>query len=449
MRDSGNLQLLRLGLLLQLMQRARQVSPEELPFFIVNETHQLFPYHQAVLWECDPQRQGRVTAISGVPLPDRGAPYMGWLDLAIQRLAEGDPALKLHPVGPGDLPAPLAQEWAEWVPPQGLWIPLFGPRQALIGAMLLFRSDPWSEADGHIMGYLAGAYAQSLALRQLGPGGFSWRTALRERRRAIIAVLGAILLLLLVPVRQAVLAPAEAIPSDPTLIRAPFDGVVDRFYIEPNQSVRAGQRLLSLDPAQLQSRLKVAQETRQIAEAELLQATQFSFSDPSYKAKINPLQGKVEQQAAEIAYIEGLLRRIELKAAHDGLAIFDDPNDWLGRPVTIGQRILVVADPVAVALEIRLPAEDAIPLAPDAEVVFFANVAPDEPIPAHLQFASYRATLTPDNIMSYRLRAAFDEGASKPRIGYKGTAKVFGHRVPFLLWVLRRPIKLVRQWLFW
>ena len=47
-----------------------------------------------------------------------------------------------------------------------------------------------------------------------------------------------------------------------------------------------------------------------------------------------------------------------------------------------------------------------------------------------------------------RLRATLDD-ATDHRIGMKGTAKVQGHRVPVLYWVMRRPIASVRQFLAW
>ena len=48
--------------------------------------------------------------------------------------------------------------------------------------------------------------------------------------------------------------------------------------------------------------------------------------------------------------------------------MFDDPNDWIGRPVTTGERLLEIADPNQAELEIWLPVADAITLKPGAEI---------------------------------------------------------------------------------
>jgi hypothetical protein len=129
--------------------------------------------------------------------------------------------------------------------------------------------------------------------------------------------------------------------------------------------------------------------------------------------------------------------------------VFDDPNDWLGKPVTQGEKILAVADPDAVELEVRLPMDDLLALESGAEVLFFSNINPDKPLQASLNYFSYRATPTPADIMAYRLKANFTDKATKPRLGYRGSAKLYGTRKPFILWLLRKPIQTARLWMTW
>jgi hypothetical protein len=94
-----------------------------------------------------------------------------------------------------------------------------------------------------------------------------------------------------------------------------------------------------------------------------------------------------------------------------------------------------------------LPVADAINLEPGAKVQFFLNIDPAAPISAELYFAAYQAEVTPDEALAYRLKARFRQTEALPRIGLKGTAKVFGSRVPFVYYVLRRPLAALRQWL--
>jgi len=176
---------------------------------------------------------------------------------------------------------------------------------------------------------------------------------------------------LVLPVRQSVLADAEVIPHHPNLVRAPLDGVIENFYVQPNETVSVGQKLFALDRTQLRSRLNVARETLDIAKTEYLQATQQAMLDPAAKAKLATLKSKWDQQIAEADYLQTLLNRCEVTASKAGVAVFDDPNDWLGHPVTQGEKILAVADPQTVELEVRLPMDDLIYLEEGSEVLFF------------------------------------------------------------------------------
>jgi len=76
-------------------------------------------------------------------------------------------------------------------------------------------------------------------------------------------------------------------------------------------------------------------------------------------------------------------------------------------------------------------------------------VTPNDPLPAQLSYFSYRASPTPAQVMAYRLKAQFTDTANKPRLGYRGMAKLYGTRQPFILWLLRKPIRTVRLWLTW
>jgi len=445
-----NRQLLRMGALLQLEQRVRSCSPVELPFVMVNETTTVIPYHQAVLWRAL-GRKGRVVAVSGLSALAEDGPYLTWLSALLRRVAAGPEGRRIGPVDRTAAGGDRALEagWSEWMPHHAIWVPLAAGDGPPLGGLLLSRADPWGEAEAHLLDHLAGAFAQAWLLALTGrrrPPAGGWR-----KRAALAAFLCGLAGASLLPVRESVLAPAEVVPSEPILVRAPAEGVVDRIHVRPNEPVAAGQKLLSLDPRQIETRLKVAATARDIAQAEYVQTLQLAVADPEAKARLVVLEGKVQQGNAEVEYLRALLERVEVVAPAAGIAVFDDPNEWVGRPVALGERIMLVADPEAVELEIRLPVGEAMPLADGAEVALFLNVAPTRPVPARLVYASYRSAPSPDGTLAYRLRARFETGAGaapeRPRIGLKGTAKLFGERGPFLLWALRRPLAVVRQWL--
>ncbi|WP_207458889.1 HlyD family efflux transporter periplasmic adaptor subunit [Azospirillum sp. SYSU D00513] len=433
----GNRQLLVLTGLLQLERRARQAATaEELGFLIVNETLGLLRYRQAALW-----RDGAVAALSGVPMVDRNAPYVLWLKrlFAWARATHGGPVA----LDAAALPPDLAGGWADWLPAHALWLPLAGAGERP-AALLLARDEPWSTGEIHLLGYAADAYGH--ALKALTGGKRRWRLRGPGRLLLTMTLLGGAVAALATPVPQSALAPAEVIALDPTVVRAPIDGVVDRFEVQPNEAVREGQLLLVLDRTKLQNRLEVARKAYEVAEAEYRQASQQAvFDTRTNKASVAVLKGRMEQQAAEVAYVNELLARVEIRAPRAGIAIFNDVHDWIGKPVSLGERILTVADPAEAELEIRLPVADAIALDQGAEVRLFLNIDPQNVIPARLSYSGYQAEPTPEGVLAYRLKARLEGESAPPRIGLKGIAKLYGQDSPLILSILRRPLAAARQ----
>lgn len=218
---------------------------------------------------------------------------------------------------------------------------------------------------------------------------------------------------------------------------------------QPNQSVVAGDVLFELDRTTIAGKLEVAAKVLDTAKAELDQATQQAFFDPKAKAGWAVLKAKVEEKQAERAQLEDLMTRAQVKSPRDGLAVMDDPSEWIGRPVSVGEKVLAVADPRQVEVEAWLAPADLIPLEPGGKVVLFLNTAPLSPVVATLSYVAFEATLKPDGVLAHRVRAKIAHDDAIPRIGLKGTARLDGDRVSLVYWLFRRPLAVIRQWLGW
>jgi len=436
------------GVFIELEKRARHAKDEaELQFLMVNETFELTRYRQALLCYHSQAGGPRIVAASGLASIDRNTPFIAWAERLCDHLS-GEADREQRQVTAKDLPDPLAGEWSEWLPAHALWVPLQGADANLSAVLLLARDQAWTEGERHLLDYLTDAYSHAWAalFKKRAPR----QRLLATSRRKLGLFIGCILLFCgLLPVRQSTLAPAEVIARDPMIVRAPLEGVVDRFEVQPNQQVTQEQPLLRLDDTRLNSQLEVARKALQVTEAELRQASQQAFYDERSKASLALIKGRLEQNAEEVSYVENLLERVVIRSPRNGLAIFDNVNDWIGRPVVSGERILMVADPAAVELEISLPVADAIALEQEASVQFFLNISPQSPVEAKLHYASYQAQLTPANLLVYRLLATFDKEQKPLRIGLKGTAKIYGQHTLLALHLLRRPFAALRQFLGW
>jgi multidrug efflux pump subunit AcrA (membrane-fusion protein) len=266
-----------------------------------------------------------------------------------------------------------------------------------------------------------------------------------RRRKIQLGVGMALVALMLLPVRLSALAPAEVVPFAPTIVRAPLEGIVDHFDVQPNDPVKKGQKLLALDPRAIRNKLDVAVQELAVAEAEYRQAAQQAVFDDKSRAQLAVLKGKMDQRRADSDYAKSLLDRIQITASRDGIAVFEDPNDWIGRPVAIGERLLEIADPAEAELEVWLPVADAITLKTGSEIDFFLNIAPSSPLSATVRQTSYEAVLSPAGVVGYRLKATLNDKEHGPRIGLRGTAKLYGERVTLFYYVMRRPLAAARQ----
>lgn len=435
-----------LAALLHLEGRARSARDlASLDFVIANETWQLAQYRQAVVFRPDAIGRPRLMAVSGLAVLEGDSPFTLW----VTRLAEH--AWKAFPTPTAftaqDLPADFAEDWSEWMPVHALFVPLTGPDGERIGAALYARDQPWSEAVIQQFARLHEAYGYSLwAITRAKSLGSRLKSSFRRSTWWLKLLIAAALLALLIPVRISALAPAEVIALEAQVVAAPMDGVVKAFKVQPNQEVRKGQTLFTLDSTTLASRREVAQKALEVARTDALRAAQKAFQDEESRDELAVLQGRVREREAELAYIDTQLARVDVRAPADGIAVFGDPNDWIGKSVQTGERIVLLADPADAGVLVWLPVADAINLEPGAEIRLFLHVAPLKPLTASLTQTSYQATPSPQGISAYRIRGRFRGNAGIARIGLKGTAKLYGKRWPLAYLIFRRPLATLREW---
>lgn len=414
--------------LLQLGRRARAaVNPAQLAFTLVNETLQLLNYRQAAFYH------GELQAVSGVPVLESNAPMNQWL----QQLGKYLLAQYPEEVGllcAGEVETAWSSEWYHWLPEFVLVIPL-GPQAVL----LLAREQSFSPQELLVAKELQDIYRHAHLALHKKPAALSIAPWLKRQRYWLAAGL----LACVFPVRMSVLAPAEVVPRNPFVVRAPLEGVVDHLRVLPNQPVAVGDELLSLDTTLLASQKDLAEQSYKTAQAEYRQAAQQAVTDDKGKLAMALKKGELEEKSLEVRYSQEQLARVSIKAERPGVAVFSDVNDWQGKALVQGERIMLIADPNEVELKIDLPATDSIPLEAGASISLYPNSGPLSTYSAELLTQAYQAEVTPQGVLAYRIKARFSEAA--PNLGQQGTAKIYGARVPLIYYLLRKPITAARQ----
>jgi hypothetical protein len=419
-------------------------SVREVAFRAVNDSSQVLRFDQAVLWRRDLFSRPVVAAASGLADVSADSPYQQWLTQLLQAITpepfEAPKALAMEA-----LPEAVVADGADWCPAHLLHCPLITPAGTAVGGLLFFRSQPFTEAEAAAAEWMA---------RSTGYGLWAWRSDrhsakgfLKSRgtwRGAAIAA-GIVALAAFIPVSLSTLAPAEITPLRPIPVTSPLDGVVREIVVKPNEIVKADQLVAVLDDTGLRNRLEVAAKSLDIARADLQRATFKSFTDEPSRLELQVLNARVQEKNAEVGYLTELLEKSKLTAHQGGVAVFTSQDDWRGRPVQVGERVMLIADPSLIDITVYMPPEDAVELEPGARVELLLHVDPLSPVSAEIERASYEATQTPEGTLAYIVRARMQPGQALPRIGLRGTAKVYGGKVSLGYYLLRKPLAFVRR----
>lgn len=465
-------QLSGLTTLLTLEKEARHAPDiNTLGFICVNETLRLLPYEQALFWQFDNPRlspnrstnkQGSATrqavsilSFSGVAQFDADAPQVVWLRTMIIAQAGQEQSNQCHTLTINEVDPQQQEAWLQWSPAHVLWVPLPDPHHdTLLGGLWLARDQAWEVSEQKLAEHLASGYAHALALLKSRAKQRFLTFSLPHliQKGILIALLVGVFI---VPVRQSVLAPATVVAEQPTIIATPTDGVVYQFHVVPNQGVEIDQPLFDLDPTDIDNRLQVAKEELAVAVAHYQKAENQAFNRPESAGELASLRALMARSALQVEHAEQLLQRLHVTAPVAGVVMFSDINQWLGRPVRVGERILSIADPHHIEVEALLPVADALILEPGAETRLFLNTDPLHPLAGKLRYASYEASTTASGILAYRLRSVFlnmeamTAQQNGPRLGLKGTIKLFGEKVPLFFYLFRRPFAALRQQTGW
>ncbi|WP_394558355.1 efflux RND transporter periplasmic adaptor subunit [Aquipseudomonas alcaligenes] len=417
-----------------------------LAFSMANDLHPLLHFHQALVMA----QHGNgleLLCISGLAKPTEDSPYLVWLERTGRWLSEriDEPKPVWLTRDERKPPEEIAEGWQEWWT-DGLWcVPLHDRQGSRLG-LLLFQLDAAPpEPLPELLQGLWQTWAYCWANLTRKPRLLRWRPS----RRQLLVCLAVLAALMLIPVQQTVLAPAEVVSRQAQIVSSPIDGVIASIHVRPNQQVQAGTLLLSMDETSLRSRAEVLAKEVAVADAELIAASQSAFDNAQTKGELTLLGGRAQQRRAELAAINAQLERTQVLAPRSGVVVFGDPNDWLGRPVATGERIMQVADPQQPAMRIRLPVADAIALEAGAPVTLFLTAYPLSPLKGKILETSYQAKPGDDGVPSYRLLASIEGHPDHARLGLYGTAKLHGERVPLGYYLLRRPLAAARAWSGW
>jgi hypothetical protein len=393
-----------------------------------------------------------VTAVSSLALVDRDTPLIRWVEDMHSRLTTETDATASCDFSLPAFVDPEAHETKSYPFRRIAWQPMASTNQIVHAGILAARENPWRPDDLKLLQRQAGVYSHAWqALR----GARTFRPPQNRQRAMWAAALAAVAVTCIIPVPMTTLAPVEIVAREPQLVTAPIDGVIQTIAIEPNRQVAAGTELLRYDDTVLKNRFEIADQEMRVARVRFERTQQAALHDSKARHELLIAETEYELKKAERDHAASLRAKTVVHAGQSGLLIYTSRDDWIGRPVTTGQKIMSIATPSRVLARIELPVADAITLTGNARVRLFLDATPLDARPARVVNESYHAAPNASQQLVYTLHAELEESRAatngqepamaQPRIGARGTAQVFGTTVPLIFFLLRRPISYLRQ----
>ncbi|MDY0322034.1 MAG: HlyD family efflux transporter periplasmic adaptor subunit [Arcobacteraceae bacterium] len=444
----------KLATLLQLEQNGKNCeSLKELYYLITNETSKLIDYNQAFLLGPSITSTLEVVSISNITTIDSTSPFNQWLENIALNISKSDKANIIHSIDTKkELDKIDQSQLKEYVFGNLLWIPLKKTQNniEIYYVLILSRETPWKEHELKLLEHIANSYAYFLfASRKCSL--ISNIKNFKVSNKYLKYSLAGFIIIMLIPVKMSIVAPVEIQAKNPFIVTAPIKGVIKSVDVLPNQSVKEGDLVVRIEDSEYKSKYEISNKILQVARAQLHSTSQVSFLDYTQKSKLSELETQVQLKIAEAEFAQSELEKTKIYAKQSGIAIVHNPKELEGKPVEIGEKILFIANPNDIEIKVMVPVGDAIFLESNTPVKVFLDNEPLKSWEGKVTQISYKPELTVQNILSYKIvgELNFDDDEEKPKIGVRGTAKLYSQNVTLFFYLFRKPITTLREWIGW
>jgi hypothetical protein len=415
---------------------------QALAFTLCNRTRRLIRYDTALLLQRNRNGAQTVRCISGVSEFDPRAPLAELCESLVNCEDVYLEDTTVHQAG--HLPGFLARAMRELQIEQIVCSSLGGNQATLV----MIRFQEWSLTELQLVKQVAEVADHAWSALPREQAKHALYRKLSGVRAAKGIGLGLLMASMLLPVRQSVIASGQVIAIDPGVVASGLNGVIHEIHVRPNQSVTKGTLLVTYDQTELRSRYSTVTEELNLAREQYRKARQQSLSAVQGAAqRFAELESDIEQKTIELNRIDDMLKRAEITAQQDGVAIFGRAQDWEGRAVSIGEKIMEISDPAQQQFEIWLASADTISFEQGARVKFFPDAFPLRSVSGAVESVGYFPMQKGADELAFRVLASPAAHDEDLRLGMNGTTRLYGDRVSLGYYLFRKPLAATRRWL--
>ena len=413
----------------------------ELRYIITNELRTISPYVFAFFGEWKGKNKFKIETVSDVTVVERTSPTVSLIQ-KLMRKKISDTSYEVHNFT-SDSKTLSPAKGEKPLPSNFLWVPCFSVQKGPEAAMLLCRENEWNDEEIEFIKHLSSTIGHAFGSLSKNNSFIGFKFLRNSFLQSAIFL--ALIASMFIPVELSTIGKIEIIPKEPNYINSPLNAVVQKVLIENNEAIEINQPIIQLEKTQLQNDYELSIQELRIIETELLQAQQSSFNSSEDKAMLARLQGQIKLAKEKTIYQKILLDKTLVVSITNGVAILKDKSLIIGKPFQIGETIMTIADPNKILVEIMVPVKDSITIKRDARVNIYLDSDPLNVLQAKVIKFSYEPEMTSQNILAYRVTAKLIEDNIYPRIGLRGSAKIYGDEVRLYFYLFRKPIIFLRQ----
>lgn len=448
---------------------AHYVSPELLPFYpkineillkcfeapnfaavtfiIVNDTIELFPYDRAILWLLE-DKKPKIAGISGlINLQDSQSGPIIEEKLAILLNCIENPT-KYQILEEKDFlkQREIWDEFNEELDAQIIWLPIFYETHLIAGLWVERWADkkkiPLPEHFVEMLNHkLMPGYG--LALERFSSHLKKIKKKLKTRKYWPI-LLGLFLALTFIKVPLRVVAPCEVVPKEPIVVTAPLEGVIEKIIVDTGDIVQEDALLANYEIRSLQHDLSVAEKELETAQAEFDRQSTLALDDPKAQTELSISKYKLERANLVLDYAKYKAGRLQIKAPHGGIVMINNPEEWQGKPVKIGEKIMTIGDPDDTRIHMWIPESDNITIDYSKPVKVLLSIYPTTSFRAKIIYIASESSLSDKQVVSFESEADWIDIPPEVKIGLRGTAILYGENVSLFYYIFRKPWNTIR-----
>ncbi|MBI4963446.1 MAG: HlyD family efflux transporter periplasmic adaptor subunit [Desulfomonile tiedjei] len=253
-----------------------------------------------------------------------------------------------------------------------------------------------------------------------------------------------IALLFMIPFSYPVGGEADIVPRDRHVAFCMTDGLIDKILVAEGSQVKQGQVLATIDPTELDFKIKTSERQLELLTAEMTLLKRSSGQDISKLAESRLVELKAKNVQTELQFFQWQKQFLQIKAPASGVVTTKHVETLIGKKFKAGEPFCEIAAPGELWAEIYVLEDKVSRIKKGQDGVLNLNNEPRTGYEIDVKEIAPRAEAIPRLGNVYRVRASF-RGDPPPRlkVGMKGVGTIYAEKTSVYSFITHR---LVARW---